>query len=64
MNLRFINYADKNRILLAILPPHLTHRLQPLDVGLFSPLSTYYSQQIDNILIESQGLVRLIKRDF
>jgi DDE superfamily endonuclease len=64
VNLRFINYADANRILLAILPPHSTHRLQPLDVGLFSPLSTYYSQQIDNLLMESQGLVRLTKRDF
>jgi DDE superfamily endonuclease len=62
--MRFINYADANRILLAVLPPHSTHRLQPLDVGLFSPLATYYSQQIDKLLTESQGLVRLTKRDF
>ena len=64
MNLGFIDYTDTNRILLAVLLLYLTHRLQPLDVGLFSPLSTAYSQQIDNILMESQGLVRLIKRDF
>jgi DDE superfamily endonuclease len=38
VNMRFINYADVNRIVLAVLPPHSTHRLQPLDVGLFSPL--------------------------
>jgi hypothetical protein len=62
--MRFIDYADANRILLAVLPPHSTHRLQPLDVGLFSPLTTYYSQQIDKLLAESQGLVRLTKRDF
>jgi hypothetical protein len=62
--MRFINYADANRILLAVLPPYSTHRLQPLDVGLFSPLATYYSQQIDKLLAESQGLVRLTKRDF
>jgi hypothetical protein len=62
--MRFINYADMNRIVLAVLPPHSTHRLQPLDVGLFSPLATYYSQQIDKLLAESQGLVRLTKRDF
>ena len=53
-----------NRILLAVLPPHSTHRLQPLDIGLFSPLATYYSQAIDRLLSESQGLVRLTKRDF
>jgi hypothetical protein len=64
VNMRFIDYADANRILLAVLPPHSTHRLQPLDVGLFSPLATYYSQQIDKLLAENQGLVRLTKRDF
>jgi hypothetical protein len=64
MNLAFIDYADANRILLAVLPPHSTHRLQPLDVGLFSPLATYYSQEIDDLLASSQGLVRLTKRDF
>jgi hypothetical protein len=64
VNMRFIDYADAHRIVLAVLPPHSTHRLQPLDVGLFSPLATYYSQQIDRLLVESQGLVRLTKRDF
>jgi hypothetical protein len=62
--MRFIDYADTNRILLAVFPPHSTHRLQPLDVGLFSPLATYYSQAIDKLLAESQGLVRVTKRDF
>jgi DDE superfamily endonuclease len=64
VNLPFIEYADANRILLAVFPPHSTHRLQPLDIGLFSPLATYYSQAIDRLLLESQGLVRLTKRDF
>ena len=64
VNLPFIEYADTNRILLAVFPPHSTHRLQPLDIGLFSPLATYYSQAIDRLLAESQGLVRLTKRDF
>ena len=31
---------------------------------MFSPLATYYSQAIDRLLSESQGLVRLTKRDF
>ncbi len=64
INLPFIEYADANRILLAVFPPYSTHRLQPLDIGLFSPLTTYYSQAIDRLLSESQGLVRITKRDF
>jgi hypothetical protein len=64
VNLPFIEYADTNRILLAVFPPHSTHRLQPLDIGLFSPLATYYSQAIDRLLSESQGLIRITKRDF
>lgn len=35
----FLDYCDKNRILVMIFPPHSTHRLQPLDVVCFSPLS-------------------------
>ena len=47
VNLRFINYCDQNDILLVILPPHSTHRLQPLDVGIFSPLAGIYLKEID-----------------
>jgi hypothetical protein len=43
VNMRFINYCDQYRILLAILPPHSTHRLQLLDVSLFGPLAQYYT---------------------
>lgn len=64
VNLPFIEYANNNRIILAVLPPNSTHRLQPLDIGMFSPLATYYSQAIDRLLFESQGLTRLTKRDF
>jgi hypothetical protein len=64
INLRFIDYTDRNRIIVAVLPPHSTHRLQPLDVSLFSPLSTYYSQEIDNLLVKGLGLISMTKRHF
>jgi hypothetical protein len=35
----FIEYCDKNRILLATFPPYSTHSLQPLDVVCFAPLA-------------------------
>lgn len=64
VNMRFIEYCDRNRILLAIFPPHATHTLQPLDVGLFSPLAQAYSKQLSNFMDECQGISRLTKRDF
>jgi len=64
VNLRFINYCDENRIILVVLPPHSTHRLQPLDVGIFSPLAHAYSQEIDQLIQSSCGFARLTKRSF
>ncbi|KAM4067690.1 DDE superfamily endonuclease [Hirsutella rhossiliensis] len=64
INLKFIDYADRNRILIAVLPSHSTHRLQPLDVGLFSALSTYYAQGSDQLMSIGWGLIRLTKRNF
>ena len=60
----FINYCDQNKILLAILPPHSTHTLQPLDVAMFKPLSTAYSAELSKHLHRSQGLVSVTKGDF
>jgi len=60
----FINYCDKNKIILAILPPHSTHTLQPLDVVLFKPLSSAYSAQLTAYLQDSQGLVPIKKGNF
>ena len=64
VNMGFIDYCDQNRILLVILPPHSTHRLQPLDVGIFSLLVKAYSQQVDEHLRTGFGYIRMTKRDF
>ena len=64
VNMKFIEFCDNHGIILAILPPHSTHRLQPLDVGIFSPLSTAYSNQIDRLIQSSQGFSRITKRSF
>jgi hypothetical protein len=64
INMRFIDFCDNHSIILGILPPHSTHRLQPLDVGIFSPLSTAYSNEIDHLIQSSQGFSRVTKRSF
>jgi hypothetical protein len=50
LNLEFIEYCDANQIILGIFPPHSTLRLQPLDVGIFSPLATAYSNELDQLI--------------
>jgi DDE superfamily endonuclease len=64
VNLKFIDWADRHRILIMILPPHSTHRLQPLDVGLFQPLATEYSKQISTLMANGYGYVSMTKRAF
>ena len=62
--MKFIDWCDKHQVLLAIYPPHSTHRLQPLDVSLFSPLATFYTQQLEEFIHGTYGLSALSKRDF
>ena len=64
VNLPFLEYADANSIIILVLPPHTTHRLQPLDVGLFSPLAQHYSQQLDVVMRNSLGITSITKHIF
>lgn len=64
INIKFIERAYSYKILVAAYPPHSTHRLQPLDVSLFSLLANYYSQELQQWVYRSQVLSRLSKRNF
>lgn len=52
-----LEYAKQNGIHVICLPPHCTHRLQPLDVSFFSPLKTYFNQEISKWLRGHPGRV-------
>lgn len=64
LTIDFIEYCDRNRILLAVYPPHSTHTLQPLDVVMFKPFSSAYSNQVAAFMERCQGLTSMSKRDF
>jgi hypothetical protein len=64
LTMDFIEYCDQNKILLAVYPPHSTHTLQPLDVCMFKPLATAYSNEVAGFMERSQGLTSISKRDF
>jgi hypothetical protein len=60
----FTEFCDANRILVMVFPPHSTHRLQPLGVVLFSPLSKNYTNELNYFLQRSQCITRITRRDF
>jgi len=41
-------YARRNEVLLSCLPPHITHKSQPLDCMVFSPLNAQWGAVFHN----------------
>ncbi len=64
VNMKFIKAADRLGIIILILLPYSTHQLQPLDVGLFGPLATAYTNQLNNLMFSSTGMISMSKHMF
>ena len=64
VNMAFINYADSHRVIVAVLLSYSTHRLQLLNIGLFSLLSTAYSRYLNAELFKGFGITSMTKRQF
>ncbi|XP_030747082.1 uncharacterized protein LOC115875706 [Sitophilus oryzae] len=56
-NLNLIDLARKNGVVILCLPPHCTHKCQPLDVSFNSPLSQFYTQEVKAWLRMNPGRV-------
>ena len=59
---RFLGFCMEHDILPLCLPSHSTHMLQPLDVGLFSPVSHYYRKGVEESA--RQGIHGISKHEF
>ena len=46
---QFVRYCIDNRIILFVLPPHSSHILQPLDVGVFGPVKAAMSLLVSKL---------------
>ena len=62
VSLPFIEYCEEHNIIPLCLPPHSTHILQPLDVGIFSPLAKAYKSRIQQNSIH--GTKRITNEQF
>ena len=54
-NIDVVDMARENHVHIIVLPPHCTHRMQPLDVAVMGPLSTYYSKEVENYIFNHPG---------
>ena len=48
-SLEVLTFCHDNNIILCRLPSHTSHKLQPCDVGVFSPLKTVYREQVEQL---------------
>jgi hypothetical protein len=54
-NFKLVQMARQNNVHIFVIPPHTSHRLQPLDVSFMFPLSSYYGQECKNWLRNNPG---------
>jgi hypothetical protein len=58
----FEEYCKDNNIITLCMPPHSSHLLQPLDVGIFGPLKKAYGRQIEDMM--QAYIFHITKDDF
>lgn len=54
-NISFLERANENNVKVISIPPHTSHKLQPLDVAVMGPLKKYYSQAMDSFMKQNLG---------
>jgi hypothetical protein len=54
-SLALIDLARENHITIVTIPPHTSHRLQPLDLTVYGPLKTAYNRVVDAWLVSNPG---------
>lgn len=47
--------AKFNGVVLLTFPPHISHKLQPLDRTVFGPYKTYYNQAVSEWMVQNPG---------
>ena len=55
ISLAAIDLAKENGVVLLTMPPHTSHRLQPLDVCCFKPFKMVYAQAMENWMRSNPG---------
>lgn len=57
VSLKAIQLARDNGVSVLTLPPHCSHRLQPLDVGVLGPFKRFVDRHSNNFMVSNPGRV-------
>src|SRR4051794_11727606 len=49
---RFCSFAENHKIIVLCLPSHMTHCLQPCDMGIFGPLNSTWKAKVNQVSYE------------
>ncbi|CAK1587284.1 unnamed protein product [Parnassius mnemosyne] len=55
VNLRVVEFARQNSIIIVTFPPHCSHKLQPLDVTVYGPFKTRYRIAMNEWMLSNPG---------
>ncbi|XP_034065436.1 uncharacterized protein LOC117542069 isoform X1 [Gymnodraco acuticeps] len=55
ISLKAVEKAKSNSIVMLTLPPHTSHRMQPLDVTVYGPFKTLYNRALDGWMRSNPG---------
>lgn len=55
LTIGFIDTAKENGVHLLTIPPHTSHKLQPLDISVYGPFKRQYNREVDSWLINNPG---------
>ncbi|KYQ59988.1 hypothetical protein ALC60_00959 [Trachymyrmex zeteki] len=50
-----INYCQENGIILLVLPPYASHKLQPLEIVFFGSLKKFMAEECDRLILQPSG---------
>ncbi|CAH1970304.1 unnamed protein product [Acanthoscelides obtectus] len=55
VNLRVVEFARQNSIIIVTFPPHCSHKLQPLDITVYGPFKTRYRTAMNEWMLTNPG---------
>ena len=55
LSIEVLDKTKENGVTILTLPPHSSNKMQPLDVGVYKPFKTYYSQAMDSWMMRNPG---------
>lgn len=62
ITVKAVNFCRDNGITILTFPPHTSHKLQPLDIGVFGPFKTYCATSFNDWMTMNPGKTITIKQ--